>query len=204
MNAYNMIRTDLRKTIINALKLKIIVNPQECTDNEIMISSQNTFFRNQFEYLQEYAHSYEKRKYLCALNDGSFFQIHYEFEKRNKHNIYVKKMNLCYLPAVQNQTIAHNYIRLDFEANAKNSFFHSQAHMHIGFDDGLRIPVDEIPLFSDFFEMILFFYYPELLPSWNSNLTIGHTIIKEEGRISKCRILPLELDDYFHFHQKRD
>ena len=185
MNAYNIINSDLRKT-------NLIVNPQECTDNGIIISSQNTFFRNQNEYLKEYSHAYEERKYLCALNDGSYFQIHYEFEKRSKHKVYINKMNLCFLPAVKNQIMIHNYVRLDFEANAKNSFFHSQAHMHVGFDNGLRIPIDEILLFSDFFEMILFFYYPDLLPSWNSNLEIGHTIIKEEGKMSKHRILPQE------------
>lgn len=202
MNAYNIVKKDLRKTIITAMNLNIIVNPQKYTENGITLSSQYSFFRSQEEYLSEYAHSYEENKYLCALTDGSYFQVNYEFEKKSKNKVYIKKLNLCYLPAIHNHKMIHSYVRLDFEPESDNSFFHSQAHLHLGFDNDIRIPVDEVLLFSEFFEMILFFFYNDKLRLWNSCLNIGHTVSKNEGRFTKQGVLPTELVNYFFFHQK--
>ena len=202
MNAFKEISDDLRKTIVKGLKHKIILNPILPSETPSSISSKSTFFRDEDEYKTEYVRAYERNEYLFAMNDGSFFQINYEFNKKSKNKVYVSKMNLCFLPNVIDDKLAHSYIRLDFDPESKNSFFHSQAHLHIGFDSDIRIPVNNIIFFSDFFEFIIYLFYNENLHLWNEKLEIGHTVSKALDGLSEYDILPKELEKYFYLHQK--
>lgn len=201
MNAFREISDDLRKTIVKGLQHKIIVNPNPPSETPSSISSRYTFFRNEEEYKSEYVRAYEKNEYLFAMNDGSFFQINYEFNKKSKNKVYFSKMNLCFLPNIIDDKLTHSYIRLDFDPG-NNSFFHSQAHLHIGFESDIRLPVNDIILFSDFFEFIIYLFYNEALPVWNEKLKIGHTISKGLDRLSEYDILPKELENYFYLHLK--
>lgn len=201
MNAFREISNDLRKTIVKGLQHKIIVNPNFLSESFPSISSKYTFFRDEDEYKEEYVRTYEKNEYLFAMNDGSFFQINYEFNKKSNNKVYVSKMNLCFLPNIIDGKLIHSYIRLDFDPE-NNSFFHPQAHLHIGFDSDIRIPVNDIILFSDFFEFIIYLFYNDELSLWNEELEIGHTVTKSLDGLSEYDILPKELENYFYFHQK--
>ncbi len=50
---------------------------------------------------------------------------------------------------------------MDFNNSSANSFFHAYAHLHIGFRNSIRIPVDEVFLFSEFLAFILYLFYLE-------------------------------------------
>ena len=158
MDAHKIVVADMQESINRALRLRILSNPRIHGDfykDPTCISSKYTRFANQADYLQNYHHKYEHGEYLATLQDGAFLQVHYEFERSGKRRAYLKKMNLCYLPAVVDDSMKNEYIRVDFDSTNQNSFFHPVAHVHIGFTNSVRLPVDEVFLFSEFLRWII-------------------------------------------------
>ena len=204
MDAKTVILNDIKRTINKGLKLKILMNPRLPSTERTVISSKYTFFTDEADYCSRYHQAYEEEKYLFAMDDGSYFQINYEFDIKSKYNSFVKKQNLCFLPGISSKTgkPIHCYLRLDYDSGETNSFFHPQAHLHIGLGNDLRIPVNNILKLSDFFELVLYLYYSEYLSKWNDKLKIGHSISVADDGLSRYQILADELKSFFYFHQK--
>lgn len=203
MDAFKEVADDMRSCIGKALKQGILINPRTSGDfynNPVCISSKYTMFTHLDDYLQNYHHTYEKGEYLAAFLDGSFLQVNYEFEKSGKKHSYLKKMNLCYLPVVEYNNTKNEYIRVDYDSTSPNSFFHPIAHVHIGFSNTIRLPIDEVFLFSEFLKWILYLYYPkEFVTYSNNSMATGNTInTKVNGRITKSKVLSSELEAYFY------
>lgn len=203
MDAHKIVVTDMQESISRALRLRILSNPRIHGDfykNPTCISSKYTRFANQEDYLQNYHHKYEQGEYLATLQDGAFLQIHYEFERSGKRHAYLKKMNLCYLPAVDDNSMKNEYIRVDFDNTNQNSFFHPIAHVHIGFTNSIRLPMDEVFLFSEFLRWILYLYYPEDFRTYvDSSIRTSNTVDKSsEGKITKNKVLSTELEAYYY------
>lgn len=208
MDAYRTVKEDLQKLISKTLKLGIIVNPKVgggFYSNANKISSHYTFFRDEYDYLENYASAYENGKYIFALNDGSFFQLNYEFFRKTKNKIYLQKMNLCYLPKIENEYITNSYVRVDYDVNEKPaSFIHTKAHMHIGFENSSRIPLDEVLLFSEFFEFICYCFYPDDYKKYfgiKYPKTITHN--SQEGKLTQKSVLANELLEHTYIKTKK-
>lgn len=203
MDAHKIVAEDMQRSINKALRLRILSNLKTCGDfykNPACISSKHTMFADQDDYLQNYHHKYEQGEYLAAFQDGAFLQVNYEFEHTRKRHAYLKKMNLCYLPAVESDYIKNEYIRIDYDATIKSSFFHPVAHVHIGFTNSIRLPIDEVFLFSEFLQWILYLYYPEEFETYNGGaLKTSNTFDKEPyGKITKEKVLSTELAAYYY------
>lgn len=204
MNAKVEIMDDIKRTISKGLDLKILMNPRLPSIEGTVISSRYTFFNDEEDYCSRYHQAYEEEEYLFAMDDGSYFQINYEFDIKSKYKSFIKKQNLCFLPGISPETgkPIHCYLRLDYDSEEANSFFHPQAHLHIGLGNDLRIPVDNVLKLSDFFELVLYLYYGDYLSKWNNQLKIGHSITVVNEGLSKYQILADELKSFFYFHQK--
>jgi len=203
MDAHKIVAEDMQGSINKALRLRILSNLKTGGDfyrNPACISSKYTMFADQDDYLQNYHHKYEQCEYLAAFQDGAFLQVNYEFEHSGNRHSYLKKMNLCYLPAVKSDTIKNEYIRIDYNKADKNSFFHPLAHVHIGFTNSIRLPIDEVFLFSEFLQWILYLYYPEEFETYNDGaLKTSNTFDKEPyGKITKDKVLSTELAAYYY------
>ncbi len=204
MDAYKIVVDDLQLCIRKAMKLGILTNPRtsgEFYNNRIAISSKYTRFTDEADYLENYFRKYEQGEYLVALNDGAFFQINYEFQLQGKKTVYLEKMNLCYLPPVNERgELRNEYIRIDFSNSPDNSFFHAYAHVHIGFRNSIRIPIDEVVLFSEFLNLILYLFYPEQFALLSSDTyRMSNTKDKtKSGRLTKDKVLTQELEQYFY------
>ncbi len=202
MDAYKIVVDDMRDCISKALRLHILSNPRisgEFYKNPTCISSKYTRFADQTDYLQNSHHRYEDGEYLATFQDGAFLQVNYEFEKAGKRTSYLKKMNLCYLPAVESGDLKNEYIRVDFDNSSSNSFFHPIAHVHIGFSNAIRLPIDEVLLFSEFLKWILYLYYPDDYKSYTGTPRISNTIDKSTtGKVTKNKVLSRELEAYYH------
>ena len=203
MDAHKIVAEDMQRSINKALRLRILSNLKTGGDfykNPACISSKHTMFADQDDYLQNYHHKYEQGEYLAAFQDGAFLQVNYEFEHTRKRHAYLKKMNLCYLPAVESDYIKNEYIRIDYDATVKSSFFHPVAHVHIGFTNSIRLPIDEVFLFSEFLQWILYLYYPEEFETYNGGaLKTSNTFDKEPyGKITKEKVLSTELAAYYY------
>ncbi len=204
MNAYKEVKQDIKRTISIGLSNGILVNPKDPKATDISITSKHSFIDKCDNYSESYQHDYELGNYLFAMNDGSYFQIHYDFINKSKNTSYIKQSSLCFLPGLNQETgqPIHSYLRLDYDSEGKNSFFHPQAHLHVGIGNDLRIPVDNILLFSDFFEFVLYLFYHDYLKKWNKKLIIGHTLTLGEEGLTKYKVLADELTSYFFLHQK--
>lgn len=204
MNAKEEIIKDIKRTINKGLKLNILVNPRTPISEDTVISSKFTFFKDEEDYCLRYHQAYEEEKYLFAMEDGSYFQIHYEFDVKSKYKSFIRKQNLCFLPGISEKTCKpiHCYLRLDYNAGESSSFFHPQAHLHIGLGNDLRIPVDNILRLSDFLELVFYLFYSEYLCKWNEQLKIGYSIFETKDSLSRYQILAEELKTFFYFHQK--
>jgi len=204
MDARKTIEEDIKACIKNALRLGIISNPRISGNffkDRKIISSKYTRFADESFYLKNYSKKYEQGEYFATLEDGAFFQINYEFDIHSKKTSYVKKMNLCYLPPVTEMgEITNEYIRIDYNNSPDNSFFHPYAHIHIGFRNAIRIPIDEVLLFSEFLEMILYFFYPEQFKVFcKETHKTSNTIDKStSGNYTKTKVLTKELEQYFY------
>lgn len=203
MDAHKVVAEDIRSSISKALKLRILSNPRIEGDfykDPTCISSKYTRFVDQADYLQNYHHKYEKGEYLATLQDGAFLQVNYEFEKSGRKHSYLRKMNLCYLPAIDNDCIKNEYIRIDYDASSKSSFFHPIAHIHIGFTNTIRLPIDEVLLFSEFLRWILYLYYPEDFETFTKGfIQTGNSVDKRTtGKITESKVLSSELEAFFY------
>ena len=94
----------------------------------------------------------------------------------------------------------NEYIRVDFDSTNQNSFFHPVAHVHIGFTNSVRLPVDEVFLFSVFLRWILYLYYPEDFQTYtDGSIRTSNTVDKStDGKITKNRVLSTELETYYY------
>lgn len=203
MDAHQKIADDMKHSINKALRLGILSNPKTHGDfykNPICISSKYSRFSDQADYLQNYHHKYEKGEYLATLQDGAFLQVNYEFEKSGKRRSYLQKMNLCYLPPVKDGVVKNEYIRVDYDSTNQNSFFHPVAHVHIGFTNSIRLPIDEVLLFSEFLQWILYLYYPDDFQLYTAGtIRTSNTVDKSiDGKTTKIKVLSNELQAYYY------
>lgn len=203
MDARKIVEDDIQTCIRKAMKLGILSNPRMSGNffkDRKTISSKYTRFADEAAYLENYFRKYEQGEYLATLEDGAFLQINYEFDIQSKKTSYLKKMNLCYLPPVTEAgEITNEYIRIDYSNSSDNSFFHAYAHVHIGFRNAIRIPIDEVLLFSEFLEMILYFFYPDQFKAFCAG-TYQTSNTKDKstpGKLTKDRVLTKELAQYF-------
>ena len=204
MDARRMIEEDIKKCIGIGLKQGVLVNPRISGDffkDRQAISSKYTRFSDEADYLANYYLKYEQGEYFVALEDGSFFQINYEFSFHGKKSSYLKKMNLCYLPAVNEYGMTINeYLRIDYDGDTKNPFFHASAHVHIGFKNTIRIPLDEVLFFSEFLKLILYLYYQKgfIKLFGDEYKTTGTRVKGETGKLTQEKILTREIEQFFY------
>ncbi len=202
MDARREIEADIRSCVNKGMQLGILINPRIPGDfysSPNIISSKYSCFSNEADYLENAHLKYEHNEYFITLEDGAFLQINYEFEVRRKRESFLKKMNLCYLPPVTDiGEIKNEYIRLDFNNSSANSFFHAYAHLHIGFRNSIRIPVDEVFLFSEFLAFILYLFYPEQfsLLFGSKYATTNTRRDSEYGKLTKDVVLSKELENF--------
>lgn len=205
MDARKIVEEDIRGSMHKALKLGIISNPRMSGNffkDRKTISSKYTRFSDEASYLENYFKKYEQGEYLATLENGAFLQINYEFNIQSRKTSYLEKMNLCYLPPVtEDGKITNEYIRIDYSNSPDNTFFHAYAHVHIGFRNTIRIPIDEVLLFSEFLEMILYLFYPNQFKAFCAG-TYKTSNTKDKsmsGKLTKDRILTTELEQYFYW-----
>ena len=205
MDARKVVEEDIRTCIRKAMKLGILLNPRTSGDffaNRKKITSKYTRFIDEADYLENYFKKYEQGEFFATLNDGAFLQINYEFDIQSKKTSYLEKMNLCYLPPVTEAgELQNEYIRIDYNNSIDNSFFHAYAHVHIGFRNAIRIPIDEVLLFSEFLEMILYLFYPEQFKMLCAEVykTTNTKDKTQFGKLTKDKILTKELEKYFYW-----
>ena len=202
MDAFVIVKDDLDKVVRKALSLRIIQNPKisgEFFNNNTVISSKYSFFDDEEDYRANAAKKYEAGEYLFAMMDGAFLQINYEFTRRSKRRCFLSKMNLCYLPPVVGGLLLKDYIRIDFNEE-DSSFFHSNAHLHVGFLNEIRIPLDDVLLFSKFFNLILYCFYPEDFKTFNDGiLSISHSFNNNSTtRLTQNVVLSDELKSFLY------
>lgn len=202
MNAYKLVKDDLKHFISKGLELDIIANPNVIY-KENKIGTEHSFFANELECIKNRHKEYECRKYFCTLlKDDSYFQINYEFIIKSKNKSYLKKMNLCYIPGLDNnENLINEYIRLDYDSETTNSFFHPLVHIHIGFKRNFRLPFNDVMLFSEFCEFVLYLYYPDDFKKLNlNNLALSNTYnLSSYGRLTENITLSRELKKYKYF-----
>ena len=191
MDAYKIIKDDLISFIRTWLKTGLICNTQvsgEFFSNPTEIKSDVSYYKSETNYDEMFLEDYEKQRFLLALEDGSFFQVAFEFIKIKK-NTFLKKATLSFLPNNLNEGEWHSYLRMDYDLEGDNSFFHPVTHLHIGLHDDIRIPTDEIPLFSEFFKFVMYLYYKEKFFQIYKLDSISNTEIKDCGRLTS--IMPI-------------
>lgn len=202
MDARTIVENDIKSYINKALKLGILTNPRtsgQFYEDRMIISSKYTRFADEADYLKNYYKKYEQGEYLATLEDGAYLQINYEFDIRSRNKSYLKKMNLCYLPPVIDGKIENEYIRIDYCNSNDNSFFHAYAHVHIGFRNAIRIPIDEVLLFSEFLAMILYCFYPSQFKELFSDCKTSNTIDKSiSGKLTDDKVLTKELEKFIY------
>ncbi|MCI8596527.1 MAG: DUF2290 domain-containing protein [Clostridia bacterium] len=200
MDAYKLIKEDIQSFVRTWLKTGLISNPQIGGDffsDLISIKSKLSLIKDEEEYIKNFVDNYEKGMYLLTIDDGSFFQAAYEFN-RMKNAVYLVKASISYFPCVNAGKLIHPYIRLDYDSKIQNSFFHAITHLHIGFDNGIRIPTDEIPLFSEFFKFIMYLYYHDKFLKIVNKKAITDTHTKDRGRLTQYIPISKELGDFVH------
>jgi len=205
MNAYQEIKSDISKLITNGLKLGLIVNPR--ASDRIFhgnrISSGYTFFDDEKEYIEKRRESYEKDLFLFALKDGAILQLNYEFDINKKVST-ISKINIAYLPALDDsdKPLSSNYIRVDYDpGNKSNSIFHESTHAHIGFYSTPRIALSKIVRPSEFFELILFLFYPGDFTIWTKrNIPSGKYQTEKLGakELTKNKACSEWIQKFFH------
>lgn len=203
MDARQMIEDDIKTSMRKGIKLGILINPRisGCFfSDRLHISSQYSMFSDELDFRNKYSQNYEDGKYLVALKDGAYFQVNYEFKIKRKRDSYVKKMNYCFIPSIIDNSIVNEYLRVDFNHTNDNSFFHSFAHLHVGFKNCIRIPMDEVMLFSEFLLMILYYYYPEDFKTFVNNENIYKNTVDDSvcGKFTENRVLSRELEKYLY------
>lgn len=200
MNARKLVEEDMKEFICKALKNGVLLNPRiggSFYNDRYKISSKYTRFLDEEDYLERYYKQYEAGEYLAVFFDGAFLQINYEFSVISKNVSHLAKMNLCFLPPVEDGKIIKEYIRIDFTDSAENSFFHPFAHLHIGFRNYIRIPLEEVTIFSEFMRIVLYLFYPKEFQilygeTYKTTNTRNTNIL---GKLTKHRVLTSELEN---------
>ncbi|MGF2994082.1 DUF2290 domain-containing protein [Lactococcus lactis] len=79
-----------------------------------------------------------------------------------------------------------NYIRLDYTQDDSDftEFLHARGHMHIGLNNNFRIPINRVPLLSEFIDLILYLNYTE---DWKSFILDNRCVDVTIGDIKKKR-----------------
>lgn len=204
MDARKAVEEDIKRCIRKATKLGILANPRmsgEFFSDRKFISSKYTRFADENDYLENYFKKYENGEFFATLDDGAFLQIHYEFDIQSKRTTYLTKMNLCYLPPVsENGELQNDYIRIDYSNSPDNSFFHSFAHVHIGFGGSIRIPLNDVLFFSEFLELVLYLFYPDQFKLFCKDIrkTSNTRDKSQTGKLTKDKVLTKELEDFFY------
>ena len=194
MDVYNCIKQDINSFVRTWTKTGIIVNPQVGGDFfsfQDKIVSKHCMFENEEEFIQKFTETYEAGQYFCALEDGSYFQISYNFERKKK-NKKVVKASLSYLPCVVDGVYRNDYVRLDYDAS-NQSFFHPASHLHVGFRGNIRIATDELLLFSEFFKFIMYLYYPKIYLQLEHKEKVSHSRVEDEGKLTQYMPISKEL-----------
>lgn len=208
MNARQVVEEDIKIFSKKALKNGILINPRMSGDffkNKNEISSKYSRFSDEEDYLMRYNKQYEDGEFFAAFEDGAFLQINYEFNIQSRNISYVSKMNLCFLPSVVDNRMEHEYIRIDYNDSDDNSFFHTFAHMHIGFKNKFRLPLEDVFLFSDFLRIILYLYYPNNFNSlFSGTYKVSNTIKKGlYGTVTKEHVLTDEVQENIYLKFKK-
>lgn len=205
MDARKLVEADMKHSISQALRSNILLNPRiagEFYGNKRAITSKYTRFHDEEDYLSNYSKRYEQGEFLAAFKDGAFLQINYEFDIAGKKTSYITKMNLCYLPPVmEDGKIKNEYVRIDYSNSSDNSFFHAFAHVHVGFRNAIRIPIYDVLLFSEFLDLILYFFYPEDFEAFcNRKYQTTNTQDNSgNGRLTENKVLTKELEKFFYW-----
>lgn len=205
MDARKEIEADIRACVTKGLQLGVLINPRIPGDfysSRAHITSKYSYFSDEADYLKNAHLKYEQSEYFVALEDGAFLQLNYEFEINRRRESFLTKMNLCYLPPVTDLgEIKNEYIRMDYNRSASdNSFFHAFAHLHIGFKNSIRIPIDEVLFFSEFLAFILYLFYPEQfsLLFGSKYATTNTRQASGYGKLTKDIVLSKELERFIY------
>ena len=127
--------------------------------------------------LNSYTDTFDQMIYNCEytilLQDDSMIVMNYQFDKSDN----IIGHSLSFLPNFRNDLFADrdqedeikenqmlsrigNYIRIDFDEQGREEYYHSLIHMHIGTSkDNLRIPVEHFVLPFEFLFFILKYIY---------------------------------------------
>lgn len=75
------------------------------------------------------------------------------------------------LDTVSSFKMNSNYLRIDYNNDSENytKIVHTRGHIHIGFDNKFRLPINRIPLLSEFMDFIFFLYYTEKWKTLHAN-----------------------------------
>lgn len=124
-------------------------------------------------YAEIFDHMIYNNEYTILLNDDSMIIMQYQFDESEK----IIGHSLSFLPNFrrnlfddcdQEEEIKEsqlfsrlgNYIRIDFDEQGQEEYYHSLIHMHIGTaKDNLRIPVEHFVLPFEFLFFVLKYIY---------------------------------------------
>jgi len=200
--SFQIVKNDINSFISFGMKTAIVFNPKIGGDffgNPATISSRHFDVASEDDYLKEHGNIHDNSCFLFELSDGASIQIFYEFKKKYRKKMYLSKMNLAYLPPVDEDTgkIRNEYIRADYDSEVNNSFFHPDVHLHIGFSNSIRIPLNHLFTLSDFCHLIFYLFYNDhYLKMVEKTSAISHTFSSgEKDVLSNCHVISTELLD---------
>lgn len=161
MSLYSEQYSLIRKFLIEHTNSGIFANMKLPPNNESShIFESGCYMFNDYEdYISNFVKAYDSGKYLVLLTDGSFFQFNFETIGKGKKEKF-KRLTIAYCPHVDDGKWKNDYIRFDY-VNEDGSFFHNDAHLHIGLDSSMRFPVDKILDFKEFCSLVFYLYYEE-------------------------------------------
>ncbi|QFG00797.1 DUF2290 domain-containing protein [Psychrobacillus glaciei] len=103
MSVYDIIQTDIEKTIANLMNQNLIINPTFTTKNCKFDKISSKMIESKMDktktYVTNFLRFYNNGEYLFLLNDHSMVQINYIFKQDpGSRKQYVTKANLNYYP----------------------------------------------------------------------------------------------------------
>lgn len=202
MDAYKIIKEDIQSFIRTWLKSGLICNTKlsgEFFSDPLEIKSYVSYYDAKKDYDELFYDDFEKERYLLSLDDGSFFQVAYTFSKIKKKT-FLKKAILCFFPNNLNGEQEHSYLRLDYDSQGNNGFFHPVTHLHIGLRSDIRIPTDDIPLFSEFFKFVMYLYYKETFLKLFQIQSVSNTEVKQCGRLTSSMPISNEVKQFVYLN----
>lgn len=124
-------------------------------------------------YLDDFCNIIRETSYICQFEDGSVITGLYDFQNVNE----LSDATLCYIPNPnlvideiylnedqeenESDDLSHimNYIRMDLNRESYREILHPCTHIHFSLSNENRICVSSMPLFSQFFNFILYLFY---------------------------------------------